>query len=78
VTSSPGTNFLIAVVALAVLYLAVLLAVDGVKKHRGGEGLAIMDDRPPDPDFLADLIRNKEVYREQMLADWAENHEGEP
>jgi hypothetical protein len=75
VTSSPGTNFLIAVGIVAVLAVMVLLAVDGIKKYRGGEGLSILDDRPPDPDFFADLIRNKESYREQMLADWAENRE---
>jgi hypothetical protein len=64
--ASPGLNFLFAVVALAVLYLAVLLAVDGFKKHRGGEGLAIMDDRPGDDGQFAE-------WRAQMR----EDHEGE-
>jgi hypothetical protein len=66
VTSSPGTAFLIAVVALAVLYLVVLLAVDGVKKHRGGEGLAILTDRPGDDGQFAEWRTQKR-----------EDHEGE-
>jgi hypothetical protein len=46
VTSSPGLNFLAVVVAVAVLYVAVLLVADRVKKHRRGVGLTILDDRP--------------------------------
>lgn len=74
-TSSHSLNVLITLALVAVLAVAVLLLVDRVKRHRGGEGLAILDDRPPDPDFFADIIRNKEVYRDEMLADWAENRE---
>jgi hypothetical protein len=65
-TDSPGLDFLIAVAALAVLYLVVLLAVDGVKKHRGGEGLAILTDRPGDDSQFAEWRAQKR-----------EDHEGE-
>jgi hypothetical protein len=67
VTSSPGLNFLLAVVALGLPVLAVLLAVDRVKKHRRGVGLAILDDRPGDDSQFAE-------WRAQMR----EDHEGEP
>jgi hypothetical protein len=66
-TDSPGMTFLAAVVALGLLYLAVLLAVDGVKKHRGGEGLSILTDRPGDDSQFTE-------WRAQMR----EDHEGEP
>jgi hypothetical protein len=65
--TSPGMTFLAVVVAVAVLYLAVLLVADRVKKHRRGVGLSIMDDRPGDDSQFAE-------WRAQMR----EDHEGEP
>jgi hypothetical protein len=64
VTSSPGTTFLIAIGVLAMLAVAVLLAVDGVKKHRGGEGLAILTDRPGDDGQFAEWRAQKREDRE--------------
>ena len=45
-TGTPALDFLLALVALGLLYLAGLLLVDRVKQYRGGEGLSILDDRP--------------------------------
>jgi hypothetical protein len=66
VTSSPGLNFLAVVVVLVLLAVAVLLAIDGVKKHRSGVGLSILEDRPGDDGQFAE-------WRAQMR----EDHDGE-
>jgi hypothetical protein len=63
-TDSPGMTFLAVVVALGLLYLAVLVAVDRVKKHRRGVGLAIMDDRPGDDSQFAEWRAQKREDRE--------------
>jgi hypothetical protein len=43
----------------------VLLAVDGVKKHRGGEGLAILTDRPGDDGQFAEWRTQKREDHEE-------------
>lgn len=66
-TDSPSLNALIAFVLVVLLVVAVVLLVDRVKQYRGGEGLSILDDRPPcEPGWTAAVLTPEQ--RAELLA----------